>query len=514
MSEKATYIIDLKDAFSPKLSKASHNLDMFEGKIKAFGGSSGGGLFGEFSAAFTRAMAPLAIAAGVAMFTGKLVTMGMELEKTQVQLEVLVGSAERANLLFNEMADMAIATPFGTSDITDAGNLLLSFGADVESVMPTLSMLGDVAKGDANKMHLVTLAFAQMSSTGRLMGQDLLQMINAGFNPLQVIADQLGHKDLKILKKAMEDGAISADMVKEAFIIATSEGGRFHDMMNRIAETASGQWATFTGEIEHAFATMGKKTLPLVVEVLKALRHGFDMLMRVDYSAFTMNFEQLFDVFKGLSAELGNLWNMFGLTTDGMTGLQVAVQYFAGAMRIAMTPLKLLIEGFKILLMLGQTLIDVFKGLGLMLAGILSRDMALFNVGLGMAVDSAKTGFQGLFDEIKGFAQSEKEGWQKIFTMGTPDAEKQETELQRFGRTAGVFDSLKGLGAGKGKDGKKSGVDGEVRSGGVKNITINITQLVGEINFETLDNISETKVVEMVKRALLTAVNDANVAVQ
>ncbi len=513
MSEKATYIIDLKDAFSPKLQKASGNLDMFEGKIKRISGSGGsGGLMGEFGMAFTRAMAPLAIATGLVMFTGKIITLGAELEKTKVQLEVLVGEADKANTLFAEMTNMAIITPFSTGDIVDAGRLLLSFGASVESVMPTLSMLGDIAQGDANKMHLVTLAFAQMNATGRLMGQDLLQMINAGFNPLQIIAQELGHKDLKILKKAMEDGAISADMVKEAFVIATSEGGRFHGMMDRISETMSGQWQAFTGEIEHTLATFGTKTGPTVVAAIKGMREGFDMLMRVDYTAFLMIWDQMKDLFSDIFVELGNVYSMFGLTTDGMTKMQIAAQYFSITMRFALTPLRLLLEGLKLMLIIGQSLAQVFKGIGMILVGLFNHDFKLISDGINQTVKSAKEGFGKIGDEIKDFAKREKEGWGASFTMGKPGEKKEDTELERFKRTAGVFDSLKGL-SGTGA-GKKSKVDGEVRSGGVKNIVINITQLVGEINFERFDNISETKVVEMVKRALLTAVNDANVAVQ
>ena len=77
-----------------------------------------------------------------------------------------------------------------------------------------------------NKLSSLTLAFSQVQSTGRLMGQDLLQMIGQGFNPLQIISEKTG-RSMADLKKDMENGAISADMVTEAFKIATSEGGRF-----------------------------------------------------------------------------------------------------------------------------------------------------------------------------------------------------------------------------------------------------------------------------------------------
>ena len=86
--------------------------------------------------------------------------------------------------------------------------------------------------GNNEKFSSMTLAFAQMSAAGRLMGQDLNQMINAGFNPLQVISEKTG-KSIAVLKKEMEQGAISSEMVADAFAAATSEGGRFYNMLEK-----------------------------------------------------------------------------------------------------------------------------------------------------------------------------------------------------------------------------------------------------------------------------------------
>ena len=68
-----------------------------------------------------------------------------------------------------------------------------------------------------------------MTASGRLMGQDLLQMINAGFNPLSEISRKTG-KSIGVLKEEMEKGKISAEMVTQAFYSATQAGGQFHGM--------------------------------------------------------------------------------------------------------------------------------------------------------------------------------------------------------------------------------------------------------------------------------------------
>lgn len=514
MSEKATYIIDLKDAFSPKLKQAAGNLDGFENKMGRLAGKSGsGGLLGTFGAAIGRAFAPLAIAAGLTMFTGKIITLGAEMEQTKVSMEVLVGDAEKANELFNQMSSYASDTVFGGKDITDAGKLLLSFGTAAEDVMPTIAMLGDISGGNAEKLGSLSLAFAQMSSSGRLMGQDLLQMINAGFNPLQVISEKTG-KSIGDLKKIMEDGGISSDMVKQAFVAATSEGGRFFNMVEKQAETMSGKWQAFTGTLEHSMATFGMRLGPAIVKVIGWMDTGLNMLLRVDFSPFITTFERIWDLFKGVGEAFGELWTMIFGVSDGMTTMQKVFDILAISMRASLTPLRFLLEGLKILFRLADDLGTALAGLGKVVIGMFTFDPGLVAEGLVQGAKAAKAGFTEVFNEIKAFAQKEKDGWAEVFAGGTPEAAKEKAKVDRFAFDKNAFDNI-GEGTGKGKSkSKTSKVDGEVRSGGAKNITINITQLVGEVKFESLNKMSENQVVEIIKRALLTAVNDANVAIQ
>ena len=108
------------------------------------------------------------------------------------------------------------------------------------------------------------------------MGQDLLQMINAGFNPLEVISQKTG-KSMAVLKDEMSKGAISADMLSQALEWATEEGGRFYKGAETAAETTSGKIAKMqdtvddikvslfeaTGGATAYIAEIGKMIVPL-----------------------------------------------------------------------------------------------------------------------------------------------------------------------------------------------------------------------------------------------------------
>jgi tape measure domain-containing protein len=192
---------------------------------------------------------------------------GVELEQMEVKFEVLLGSVEKSQKMLKDLNQYANFTPYDNKSITKSAELQLAFGVVQEDIMGNMRMLGDVAMGDKNKLQSLNLAFSQMSSTGRLMGQDLLQMVNVGFNPLQVISENTG-LSMFTLKKQMEAGAISSDMVSEAFRLATSEGGKFNGMSDRMAETAGGKMSTLLGKASFVVMTIGKRLSNLIAPLI------------------------------------------------------------------------------------------------------------------------------------------------------------------------------------------------------------------------------------------------------
>lgn len=217
------------------------------------------------------ALAGLGIGFGAVQIIERIKNIGTQalkassdFEQAGVQFGVMLGDAKKAKQLVNELQDMANVTPFETQDLLDASKTLLNFGINVKEILPDLRMLGDIAGGNKQRMQSLTLAFSQMSSAGRLMGQDLLQMINAGFNPLQTISEKTG-KSMAVLKDEMSEGKISVEMVRQAFMDATSEGGRFYGMMNKQSETLEGKLST----MRDSYTLMTRAISDLAVPALK-----------------------------------------------------------------------------------------------------------------------------------------------------------------------------------------------------------------------------------------------------
>lgn len=189
-------------------------------------------------------------------FASEIIKVRGEMQMLESSFEVLLGGKGVSGFI-SQLKQFAVDSPLSMTGVSNAAQTLLGFNIEAEKVIPTIKQLGDISMGNEQRFNSLTLAFAQMSSTGKLMGQDLLQMINAGFNPLSVISEQTG-KSIGELKKEMEAGAISSEMVAEAFRSATAEGGKFYGMTQKQAEGLKGLQAQLEGAIQDALDEMGK----------------------------------------------------------------------------------------------------------------------------------------------------------------------------------------------------------------------------------------------------------------
>lgn len=199
-------------------------------------------------------------------FVRKIVDVRGEVEALQISFETLAGTT-KGRELFGDIRSFAVNTPMMMQDLAKGGLTLLGFNIEAEKVMPILRQIGDISMGDAQKFNSLTLAFAQMSSTGKLMGQDLLQMINAGFNPLTVISEKTG-KSIGQLKDEMAAGKITVQMVADAFESATAEGGKFHGMLEKQSKGLKGAMSNLEGAWEDALNEMGEKSEGVMVDVI------------------------------------------------------------------------------------------------------------------------------------------------------------------------------------------------------------------------------------------------------
>jgi tape measure domain-containing protein len=230
--------------------------------------------------------------AGVLKALGsEMIRVRGEFQSMQTAIETMVGK-DMAGQLIPQIKELAKISPLTMSDMVGAEKMMLGFNIQAEDTIKYLKAISDISMGESSKFNSLTLAFSQMSAAGKLMGQDLNQMINAGFNPLQIISEKTG-KSIATLKDEMSKGAISAEMVQQAFIDATSAGGKFYNMSENASKTINGQLSMMQDALDNAFNEMGQKSEGVIMK-------GIQMT-----TSLIQNYETVGKILAGLVATYG-----------------------------------------------------------------------------------------------------------------------------------------------------------------------------------------------------------------
>jgi tape measure domain-containing protein len=322
------FIIKMKDMASSNLQRIAGSLGMVSNSADGVSRSmrnvesASGSVTSKMTSGFGQLIGIVgALGVAFAAFAGAktLFNMGVEMEQTNIKFEVLLGSTEKATAMLKELNTYADATPYENSGVIKGAETMLAFGIAHEKVMPNMKMLGDVAMGNQERLSSLTVSFSQVMATGRLMGQDLNQMVGQGFNPLQIISENTGIS-MGVLKQKMEDGAISAGMVEEAFRLTTSEGGRYFEMSKELAESAGGKFNTMLGTFLNTVGRIGMK----FAEWIKPL---FDIGTAVISNIIPFG-KSVVSIIKSVS-ELKPLL-FFIATAIGAVGLSMGIAYVQG----------------------------------------------------------------------------------------------------------------------------------------------------------------------------------------
>lgn len=233
-----------------------------------------------------------------------------EFQSMQTAIETMVGK-DMAGQLIPQIKQLAKISPLTMSDMVGAEKMMLGFNIQAEDTIKYLKALSDISMGESGKFNSLTLAFSQMSAAGKLMGQDLNQMINAGFNPLQTIAEKTG-KSIATLKAEMSKGAISAEMVQQAFLDATSAGGKFYNMSENASKTINGQLSMMHDALDNAFNEIGKASEGVIVKGIQTT------------TSLIQNYEQVGKVLTGLIVVYGTYKTALFLAMEAEKGYTMA----------------------------------------------------------------------------------------------------------------------------------------------------------------------------------------------
>lgn len=215
----------------------------------------------------------------IAAYGGKklwdlLIGSNAEMEQYTTSLEVMLGSASKASAMIEKMREFAAKTPLTLENVISGGSLLMSYGVDESNLIDTMTKLGDLASGNAEKMDRITLAYGQMLAKGKVTGEELMQMTEAGV-PLQTaLAESIGVTGEEF-SKMVSKGEVGIDDLNKAITGLTTGNGKFAGMMEKQSQTMQGMLSTLQDNLSEFMRKMGEGAFG---EVKSALQEASDLL--------------------------------------------------------------------------------------------------------------------------------------------------------------------------------------------------------------------------------------------
>ena len=222
---------------------------------------------GKIESAFERAVGPSTRLLGSVTVLGgalsalgiKAVGMAGDMEQARIGLTTMLGSAEAADKHLRELYDFAAKTPFEINGLIDADRRLMAMGFSAEEVIPTLTAVGDAVAavgGSAELLDRVTLALGQMRAKGKVSGEEMRQLAEAGIPAWEMLADAIGTSIPEAMKLA-EQGAIDATTGIEAILDGMNT--RFAGSMEAQSQTIVGMWSNVKDNVTRSMIALGEE---------------------------------------------------------------------------------------------------------------------------------------------------------------------------------------------------------------------------------------------------------------
>ena len=196
-----------------------------------------------------KALVGLGVTKALSTAAWRAYTLAGNLQQADVAFTTMLGGAEAARKMLQDLSDFAANTPFELTGVRETAKQLLAYNIEAHKIIPTLKALGDVSAGLSVPIQQVAFAYGQVKSAGRLLGQDLRQFTNAGVPIIAELAKNLGVAESKI-KDMVSAGKIWFADVEKAFQTMSSEWGKFANLMEKQSDTMMGAWSNLQDSID------------------------------------------------------------------------------------------------------------------------------------------------------------------------------------------------------------------------------------------------------------------------
>lgn len=184
------------------------------------------------------------------------VAFNQQMEKYTTGFTNMLGSVEKAQAVLNQIKQDAARTPLNVDSLVQANQLLISAGVSAGEARSTILALGDAVSatgGGSEVLSRMAANLQQIKNVGKAATIDIKQFAYAGINIYQVLADYTGKSVQEV-----QSMTISYDLLSQALIAASEEGGRYYNAMSTQSQTLDGRLETLKDNWSQLLGTLTK----------------------------------------------------------------------------------------------------------------------------------------------------------------------------------------------------------------------------------------------------------------
>ena len=229
-------------------------------------GGAGARIGGDLTSVFGMALknGPLALATqgisklvqGIADLSKASIQAYSEIETLKTGLSIISSTQVQADSLFRDVAGYATRSPYGVAQSTELVTLLKQSGVNDSELMSTLTMLGDTAGGNMEKLKRIANNYAQIVSIGKASMLDMRQFAYAGIPIFEAVSKELGVTQ-QALRGMISDGKVTSDVIEKVFKDLTSANGIFANATEIGAKTYAARKQNLADTKQLALAEFG-----------------------------------------------------------------------------------------------------------------------------------------------------------------------------------------------------------------------------------------------------------------
>lgn len=201
------------------------------------------------------------LAATMAGMASKGLNLGSMLEKNKLSFKALTGSAEGSRTVLSAVADFASENPFQMLDVSNVAKEMVAMSVPAKDISEHLNTIGNVSVASGASLQGVGHIFSQVAAQGKLMTQDMYQLVNQGVAIMPALSRTTG-KSMDQIRDDMSKGKITFDVFTKAMknIVPEDMAKELREEMNntipRQLDRLKGSLSTFATD----FVGINKKT--------------------------------------------------------------------------------------------------------------------------------------------------------------------------------------------------------------------------------------------------------------